>query len=156
MPEAKSKFLKDIMDRKAPEPDEPASFSSERQHTAQAFTLHVEWRDGRRSEGFAWAHYAGYQWQDNGDVERLLLVFGPRALEIEGHNLGALVTEVRDGQLNRVREMPSSQQLLLRNNNPESMPVISAIRSFPDIDDILKELKGEGDDKGRHAGRLQR
>ena len=47
-------------------PEDAKSFTSERQHTAQAFNLHVERRDGRRAEGFAWSHYVGYEWTDEG------------------------------------------------------------------------------------------
>lgn len=136
--------------------DEEKAFTKERQHTAQAFTLHVEWKDGRRTEGFAWAHYLGYRWNDNGDKETLVLIFGPRAVEIEGHNLGKLVEEIREGKLSSVREMNSSRQMLLSQSNPAEEPVIQAIRSYPDMDEILKELKGESDDKAGHARRVQR
>src|ERR1700692_3559287 len=71
MPEPKSRFIDKILDGKGSGADEARSFTSERQHTAQAFNLHVERRDGRHSEGFAWSHYAGYQWTDEGDHEKL-------------------------------------------------------------------------------------
>src|ERR1700677_3667140 len=107
MPDQKSRFLGKILDAKGAGPDEQASFTSERQHTAQAFNLHVERKDGRRTEGFAWSHYAGYQWSDDGGNERLVVLFGNRAVEIEGHNLGVLVAEIREGQLNSIRELAS-------------------------------------------------
>ena len=100
------KLLRKAADRQSPQDDEK-SFTSERQHTAQAFNLHVERRDGRRAEGFAWSHYAGYQWTDEGNHERLVVVFGMRAVEIEGQNLGVLVGEIREGQLNSIRELAS-------------------------------------------------
>src|ERR1035438_621199 len=84
MPETKSRFLNRIIDEKGA--DEATPFTKERQHTAQAFNLHVERKDGRRTEGFAWSHYAGYQWTDDGHHERLVVIFGARAVEIEGHN----------------------------------------------------------------------
>jgi hypothetical protein len=155
MPEAaRSKVLDRILE---PREDEKA-FTKERQHTAQAFTLHVEWKDGRHTEGFAWAHYTGYRWIDEGSGnERLILIFGPRALEIEGRNLAPLIGEIREGKLNLVREMNSSRQMLLGNANPGDEPIISAIRSYPDVDKILKEIKGEDErDTGKHARRLQR
>jgi hypothetical protein len=86
----------------------------------------------------------------------VLLIFGHRALEIEGHNLGILIADIRDGQLNSIREMTTGQQLSLRNSNPEGQLVISAVRSYPDIDKIIKEIKGEEDDQTGHARRLQR
>ena len=66
MPEAKSRFVERIFEGKD-RPDDGKSFTAERQHTAQAFNLHVTRRDGRHSEGFAWSHYAGYQWTDEGE-----------------------------------------------------------------------------------------
>jgi hypothetical protein len=153
MPEAKSRFLNKILETK--EPDEEKTFTSERQHTAQAFNLHVERRDGRRSEGFAWSHYAGYQWTDEGSHERLVVVFGMRAVEIEGHNLGVLVAEIREGQLNSIRELASGQAQLLQQGNPDNQPVITSVKTYPDFTDILKEIKGEDEREAGHAGKLR-
>jgi hypothetical protein len=97
-----------------------------------------------------------YRWLDIGDCEKLLLIFGPRALEIEGHNLGVLVTEIRDGQLNSIREMPTVQQKLLGQLNEENQPIISAVRAYPNIDEILKQIKGDDDDQVGFARRLER
>lgn len=153
MPEQKSRFLDKILDVKSPA-DEKASFTSERQLTAQAFNLHVERRDGRRSEGFAWSHYAGYQWTDEGEQERLVVIFGERAVEIKGHNLGVLVGEIREGQLNSIRELASGQATLLETSNPDNQPIIADVKSYPDFDEILSDLKGENDDKHRHVKRI--
>src|SRR5580704_776865 len=142
MPDTKSRFLNKILESQSPEPDDKG-YTSERQHTAQAFNLHVERRDGRRSEGFAWSHYAGYQWTDEGSHERLVVVFGMRAVEIEGHNLGLLVTEIREGQLNSIRELASGQAQLLQQSNPDNQPVIESVKSYPDFEDILREIKGD-------------
>jgi hypothetical protein len=156
MPEPKNRFIDKILDGKGPSADEGRSFTSERQHTAQAFNLHVERRDGRRTEGFAWSHYVGYQWTDEGGAERLVVIFGARAIEIEGHNLGVLVTEIRDGQLNSIRELASGQAKLLQQGNPDNQPVITGVKSYPEFEDILKEIKGEDDRETRHARRLER
>jgi len=158
MPETKSRFLNKILDAKAPEPDEAKTFTSERQHTAQAFNLHVERRDGRRTEGFAWSHYAGYQWTDDGDHERLVVIFGMRAVEIEGHNLGVLVNEIRDGQLNSIRELASRQVQLLRQGNPDNQPVIESVKLYPDFEEVLREIKGEDkrESKTRFTERFER
>src|ERR1700679_3419124 len=107
MADTKSRFIEDILGVRGQGADDAKTFTSERQHTAQAFNLHVERRDGRHSEGFAWSHYAGYQWTDEGSVERLVVIFGMRAVEIDGHNLGVLINEIRDGQLNSIRELAS-------------------------------------------------
>src|ERR1035441_9279955 len=141
MPETKSRFLNRIIDEKGA--DEAAPFTKERQHTAQAFNLHVERKDGRRSEGFAWSHYQGYQWTDEGEKERLVVIFGMRAIEIEGHNLGVLVAEIREGQLNSIRELASGQAQLLEQGNPDNQPIITSVKSYPDFEEVLKGIKGE-------------
>jgi len=145
MPEGKGKFLERIL-----EPEGRKSFSSERQLAPQAFSLHVERRDGRQAEGFAWSHYMGYRWTDEGEHERLVVIFGERAVEIEGRNLGVLVSEIRDGQLNGIRELASRQRTLLESANPGNEPIIGSVRAYPDFEEILREIKGEDDDKHEH------
>src|SRR5271165_2500478 len=119
MPDTKSRFLNRILESSEAGAEGEPSFTKERQHTAQAFNLHVERRDGRHAEGFAWSHYTGYDWRDEGDRERLVLLFGERAVEIEGHNLAILVGEIREGQLNGIKELVSRQATLLENANPD-------------------------------------
>jgi hypothetical protein len=156
MPDTKSRFLNRILESNEAGAEGEQSFTKERQHSAQAFNLHVERRDGRRAEGFAWSHYAGYEWTDEGSHERLVVVFGMRAVEIEGHNLGVLVDGIREGQLNSIRELASGQKMLLEQGNPDNQPIIASVRSYPDFEDILKEIKGEDDDKARHVKRIAR
>jgi hypothetical protein len=151
MPEAKSRFVERILDGKNAE--DGKAFTSERQLTAQAFNLHVEKRDGRHSEGFAWSHYVGYQWTDGGENERLVVLFGDRALEIEGHNLKSLVEEIRQGQLNGVKELATAQAML-KQANAETEPVISSVRMYPDFEEMLRELKGDDHENG-HARRVR-
>jgi hypothetical protein len=156
MPETKSKFLGRILDTNNAGQGDGLSFTKERQHTAQAFNLHVERRDGRRAEGFAWSHYVGYQWTDEGNRERLIVIFGARAIEIEGHRLGILTNQIREGQLNGIRELVSRQATLLEHDNPDDHPVIISVKSYPDFEEILKEIKGEDDDKHSHIKRYAR
>ena len=146
MPEAKSRFVERILEGKGD--DARAAFTSERQLTAQAFNLHVERRDGRRAEGFAWSHYNGYQWTDEGERERLVVMFGERAIEIEGHNLGVLVGEIREGQLNLIRELGTAQAAL-KQANAGNEPIITFIKSYPDFDEILNEIKGDNERETR-------
>lgn len=152
MPE-RSKFVEKIFTDKG---DPEKSFTSERQHTAQAFNLHVERKDGRRSEGFAWSHYAGYQWTDEGEHEKLVVMFGMRAVEIEGHNLGVLVNEIREGQLNSIRELASGQVQLLQQGNPDNQPIIQGVRSYPDFEEVLREIKGDEGNETRFTKRIER
>ena len=152
MPETRSRALDKILERG----DSPKGFTEERQLTAQSFNLHVAWRDGLRTEGFAWSHYAGYQWKDEGSHEKLVVIFGGRALEIEGHHLGVLVEKIREGQLNGIREMVSSQATLLKQENPENEPIISSVKTYPDFEEVLKEIKGDGERDTGFAGKIGR
>ena len=151
MHEPSSKFLNRVIEGRTGESEERKSFSAERQQAAQSFNLHVEHKDGRRSEGFAWSHYTGYRWTDEGSLERLVLLFGARAVEIEGQNLGPLVGEIRQGQLNGIRELAGAQALMLAQNNADDQPIIQAIREYPDFDEIFKTIKGEEKGETRHA-----
>ena len=158
MPEpSTSKFLDRILEARTPDDgDDVKSFTSERQHTAQSFNLHVERKDGRRTEGFAWSHYETYQWTDEGAHERLVVVFGRRAVEIHGHNLVVLVNEIREGQLNSIRELAGGQAMQLHQANPDNQPVITGVKSYPEFEDILKAIKGEDERETRFTRKLER
>ena len=82
------------------------------------------------------------------------MIFGERAIEIEGHRLGILTDQIREGQLNGIRELVSRQATLLEHDNPDDEPVIVSVRSYPDFEDILREIKGEDDDEHRHVKRV--
>lgn len=153
MPEARSRVVHKILEQTG---DAAKSYSKERQLSAQSFALHVERRDGRSAEGFSWSHYVGHHWTQGGENEKLVVLFGERAVEIEGHNLKVLVEGIRDGQLNGIRELAAGQAALLRQANPDNEPIIEAIRCYPEFDEILKEIKGENDDKARFARRIER
>ena len=137
------KYLQDHEDQEF-----PRSSTRERQLTAEARSLLVEYLDGRRSEGFAWMHYAGFEWEDDGpDGERLTILFDPRFLEITGSNLGVLIDDIRDGRLNRLREMPGARRKQLEHSNPDNEPLIRAIRAFPSFRSILEEIRGDQDEQ---------
>jgi hypothetical protein len=152
-----SKYLRRILEEQGDhveDHDVVQSSSSERQLAAQAFNLHIEHLDGRVSEGLAWSLYARYRWTDDGDHETLELVFGPRAVEITGLNLRGLVAKIREGQLTSVRELPTSQRKQLEQMNPDNQAIIASIKTFPDFDEVLREIKGEQDEQPtRHTRR---
>jgi hypothetical protein len=85
-----------------------------------------------------------------------VVIFGERAVEIEGHNLGVLVNGIREGQLNGIRELATGQHMALRQSNPENEPIIARVKCYPEFEEILKEIRGENDDKSRHARRFER
>lgn len=153
MAEARSRVVHKILEQTG---DAAKSYTKERQLSAQSFTLHIERRDGRSAEGFSWAHYVGHHWTQDDGGEKLTVLFNERAVEIQGHNLRALVDGVRDGQLNGIRELPSSKVALLRQSNPDDEPIIESVRCYPEFDEILKEIKGENDDKARFTRRIER
>jgi hypothetical protein len=52
--------------------------------------------------------------------------------------------------------MPSVQQKLLGQSSQENQPIISAVRAYPDIEEISKEIKGDDDDQVGFTRRLKR
>jgi hypothetical protein len=153
MPETRSRVVHKILEQSG---EAAKSYTKERQLSAQSFALHVERRDGKSAEGFSWSHYVGHQWMRQEDRETLVVLFGQRALEVEGHNLGVLVEGIRDGQLNGIRELSSGQAMLLRQANPDNEPIIERVKCYPEFDEMLKEIKGENDDKARFTRRIER
>lgn len=116
----------------------------ERQLGAQAFTLRVKYSDNRRIEGFPWAHYTGYQWSDDADAkERLTLMFGARAIVIEGYRLRNLLREIDDGRRRHLVELGETEARLAAQKPEENDAVIASVKSFPDFEEMLKEIKGE-------------
>jgi hypothetical protein len=84
-----------------------------------------------------------------------VVIFGTRAVEIEGHNLGALVAEIREGQLNGIKELTTAQATL-KQANAENEPIINSVKTYPDFAEILRDIKGEDDDKNRHSRKFER
>ena len=78
-----------------------------------------------------------------------------RAVEILGHNLGVLVDEIRKGQLNSVHELATAKAGL-KQASGDTDPVIMSVRTYPDFEEILKEIKGEEERETRHAKRIER
>lgn len=154
---ASSKFLRRILEQEGdhPEDHEPMPSSAERQLTAQALNLLVEWLDGRRSELFPWTQYGGCRWTDDSDHETLVVLFGIRAVEIIGLNLKVLLPHIREGQLNGIRELASGQRRQLEQMNPENLPIIASIRVYPDFAEVLNEIKGESDEQPRQLKRAK-
>jgi len=151
-----SKYLRRILEQQGDhtEDHEPMPSTAERQLTAQALNLLVEWLDGRRSELFPWAQYGGCRWTDDSEHETLVLLFGIRAVEITGLNLKVLIPHIREGQLNGIRELPSGIRKQLEQMNPENLAIIASIRVYPDFAEVLKEIKGDSDEQHlRHARR---
>lgn len=100
--------------------------------------------------------YETYQWTDEGSHERLVVVFGRRAVEILGHNLGVLVNEIREGQLNGVRELASGQTLLMKQANPDNQPIITGVKSYPEFEEVFRAIKGEEERETRFTRKLER
>jgi hypothetical protein len=155
MREEKSQFIKDLLKKKSDGQDtDKEPFTSERQLTAQALNLHLQKRTGLHSEGFGWSHYARYKWTDEGTHERLAILFGGAgAVEIEGHNLGLIVEDIRQGKLNGIEEMITADVQLKRANGHKGA-IISSVKMYPDFDELFKEIKGDDHEPG-FAGKVR-
>jgi len=148
---AKSKTLARILDRD----EDVRSHTSERQHAAQAFALHLEYKDGRASENIPWMRFVRANLTDYSDCERLTVLFDNCVVEVDGHNLKAIEEDLRECRLKEIVEL-LSQQVKLKRAEGAAEPLVSAIRCYPEIDIAVSQMKGEDDDQGRHARRLQR
>ena len=79
-------------------------------------------------------------------------MFGARAVEIDGHNLGVLVDEIREGKLNGIKELSGAQALSLQQANWITSRSLRPCVRFPDFDELINELRGGDDDhETRHA-----
>ena len=149
MPETKSKFLSKLIEDKETAP----SFTSERQPTAQALVLHVDYRDGLSSEGATWSHLVRYKWRDMGDHERLRIIFGPMCImEILGHNLVPLIAKLREGQLNGIFEALTSQTALVVAEGGADT-IISSVTAYPDFDTLFEEIREEAKEDEKNAAK---
>ena len=119
-----------------------------------AFGLSIRFKDGRSGEGFSWADYRGYRWEDLGENERVTVIFGARVLIVLGYNLEVLVRDIEHGQLAAIREQTSRQVTQLCNENPDNEPIIVSIETAPRFEEIVREIQGDNDDKHNHARRV--
>src|ERR1700680_4894704 len=98
-PEGKKSFAESILqgaEGAGVEEDDPRKgYTKEWQPAAQAFSLRLWFKDGRRCEGLPWGLYFGAGWHDgaSGKPERLTLTFGTRAVTVEGYNLKRLIEQ---------------------------------------------------------------
>jgi len=154
--DSKKSFAEALLDGKATKTtdeaqDDPAKgFTKEWQHAAQAFSLRLWFKDGRRSEGLPWTLYSGDDWQDGeaGKPERLTLTFGTRVVMVEGYNLKRLVEQVDEGHLKSIREHDSKEVALIRNERPsdpaEVKAAITKVVVEPPFEELVSAIrKGE-------------
>ena len=90
--------------------------------------------------------YSDYEWTDEGETEQLVLLFGMRAVLIEGELLGDVVALFREGRLNQIQEMTHREVQQLRQHNPERKPIITRVTVEPDMQLILSAIRGEEDE----------
>jgi hypothetical protein len=157
MPEERSQYLKDIMEKTSPKGE-----SGRRRYTIsgageQAFLLRGDYKDGRKKRGTAWARFSDYEWEDLGDRERLTILFGDRIVTIEGFKLKVLYTAIDKGKLESFEELMSPEVLMLAQD-PDSDVIVTSLDIYPTFADLVKEIKGEDKDaaKGGFAQRIGR
>jgi hypothetical protein len=165
MPETKQKsFAAELLKnsgRVSGMPDSDPDKDARRRHTsagtgAQAFSLRADFKDGRKKRGTAWSHFSDYEWSDEGDKEKLVILFGTRVVTIEGFNLMVLVREIDEGRLKTFEELVSSEALRLQAA-PDAGAVVVSVYVFPKFEDLVKEIKGETEEhETGHAGRIRR
>ncbi|HTU44892.1 MAG TPA: hypothetical protein VMF91_07510 [Bryobacteraceae bacterium] len=101
------------------------------------------------------SHYSDYEWTDEGDKERLVILFGMRALTIEGELLAGTVDLLNEGRLTHIEEMTHSKVQELKRDNPHRLPIISRVTVDPDFQTILSAIKGEEEDEIRYPRRVK-
>jgi hypothetical protein len=129
----------------------PKGFTKEWQPSAQALSLRLWFKDGRRCEGLPWTLYSGDDWQSGaGDKpERLTLTFGTRVGTVHGFNLWRLVEQIDQGHLKSICEHDSKEIALLRSEKPsdpaEIKPAIMRIEVEPPFEELVNEIR-KGDE----------
>ncbi len=153
-PEGKKSFAESLLKgdsvSEAEDPDAKKGFTKEWQPAAQAFSLRVWFKDGRRSEGLPWALYSGDGWHDgeSGRPECLTLTFGTRVVQVEGFHLKRLVEQIDEGHLKSIREHDAQEVALLQSEHAsapsETKPAIVRVKVEPPFEEFVSEIrKGE-------------
>jgi hypothetical protein len=162
MPDTKSKsFAEEVMRKNARITGrDDHDNSGRKRHTSagagtQAFTLRADFKDGRKKRGTAWSHFSDYEWNDEGDIETLTIIFGDRIVTMRGFNLLVLVREIDEGKLKTFEELVSAEAKMLREN-PDDEAVVVNVEIFPEFKELVQEIKGEREHEAGHAGRLKR
>jgi hypothetical protein len=122
----------------------------------QAFSIRADFRDGRRKRALAWSHFTDYQWKDHGDHEELEIIFGDRILTIKGHNLMVLGRQIDEGKLKSFEEELTARITQAQGHPPDNEALVTSVEIYPEFDELLKEIRGESDDKQQFARRVQR
>jgi len=148
MPE-KKEFLRHILGSDGSE----SAKEGRKRHTSagaggQAFSLRVDFRDGRKKRGTAWSHWSDYEWNDEGEKETLTVIFGDRIVTIHGFNLMVLVREIDEGKLKTFEELVSAEVRMLLEH-PDDGAIVVSVDVFPAFEDLVREIKG---DDGRDTG----
>lgn len=138
---AEKSFARQIMQAS----DVPKGMTSERQHTGRSYSLRVKSKDGRTADGFPWALFNGYRWNDNGKAETLVILFSNRAITITGEHLLRLADELDDEQLKGVQEHNPVEAELLRAENRnaktgELQPIILSVSAEPRFEELVNQL----------------
>lgn len=121
------------------ESDGPAK---EHQPNAQPNGLTVRRNDGRRNETFAWSMYGGHDWDDDGDMERIIALFGPRTLALRGYRFEELDKDMSRGKrTSLVQRSPREAQQLL--SSPGNDPIVVEVESYPRFVNLLLAMREE-------------
>jgi hypothetical protein len=150
-------FAERLLGNRTPkDPEEPRSaVAGERQPMAESHTVTAIFKEGRRRRGFAMAHYSDYEWTEAGNGERLVVLFGNRALTIEGELLDGVILLLETGRLTHVQELTQREVESLRRDNPGRKPIVTRLTVEPELQDMLSAIKGEEADENRYPRRVK-
>lgn len=127
------------------ESDAPAK---EHQPNAEPNGLTVRRNDGRRNETFAWSMYGGHDWDDDGDMERIIALFGPRTLALRGYRFEELDKQMSRGRRTNLiqRSAREAQQLL---TVPGNDPIVVEVESYPSFVNLLLTMRAEEEERAK-------
>ncbi len=165
MAEAKRWAAEMILDKTArvastPE-DVPEGFVKERQASGQAGLLCLRFRGGRDEETVPWSLFARAKWHDDGNAERLSLLFSNCLVTVEGEHLRSIRLAHEEGQLKSLEEHNERDVELLRSENADvrpdhKKPIIRSIRVEPSFEQTVSAMKGQDAHETRFTRKLER
>lgn len=118
---------------------------SGRQQTYRAYALQVKFKDGRRSEGFAWAWFNFYQFETSPEEDVLTLLFTHRAVILKGFFLHLLLPKIEDENLHTLQELTDREAFMQVKENErvpvdQQLPAITSAETVPNFNDLIQNL----------------
>jgi hypothetical protein len=120
-------------------------FLTEREGSAQSFSISMRRQDGREGGGFSTGIYLRHHWIDSGpQLERLLLMFSEGGIYVEGQHLQRGLDALEEGKLRRIQVHDSSEVALIKAHNAqtrkaeEKEPLVLRVVISPSVESVLE------------------